>query len=129
MQGIVTRADLEDKCVKAFRCCYDACQFEDAAHGMFGSDDKWVGTTAAALLLYFEMKATNILPSEVEAAYRSRVDKSWRWLLANTQRDNFPADGYIQVNGTTTKKPLENPIWMMCWTVLARLEDSKSFEV
>jgi len=127
VQDAQTRADLEDKCVKAFRWCYDACQFEDGAHGMFGRDDKWVGMTAAALLLYLELKAANVLPAEVEAAYRSRVEKSWRWLVENTQRDTFPADGYIRVNGTTTKKPLENLFWLMCWTVLALLEGSKAF--
>ena len=128
VQDTQTRADLEDKCVKAFRWCYDACQFEDGAHGMFGRDDKWMGMTAAALLLYLELKATNVLPAEVEAAYRSRVEKSWRWLLENTQQDTFPADGYIRVNGTTTKKPLENLFWAMCWTVLALLGGDEFFK-
>jgi hypothetical protein len=128
VQDAQTRADLEDKCVKAFRWCYDTCQFEDGAQGMFGRDDKWVGMTAAALLLYLELKEANVIPADVEAAYRSRVVKSWRWLLENTQRDTFPADGYIRVNGTTAKKPLENLFWMMCWTVLALLRGSKAFK-
>ncbi len=49
---------------------------------MFGRDDKWVGTTAAALQLYLELKVADVLPAEVEAAYRSRVesrgDGCWR---------------------------------------------------
>jgi hypothetical protein len=122
-----TRADLEDKCVKAFRWCYDACQFEDGAHGMFGRDDKWVGMTAAAILTYLEVTAANIVPTSVEAAYRPRVEKSWRWLLENTKRDTFPADGYIRVDGTTTKKPRENLFWLMSWTVSALLAGGKAF--
>jgi hypothetical protein len=121
------RADLEDKCVKAFRWCYDACQFEDGAHGMFGRDDKWVGMTAAAILTYLELKAANIIPDSVEAAYRPRVEKSWRWLLEHTKRGTFPPDGYIRVSGTTSKRPAWNLFWGMCWTVLALLDGDKVF--
>jgi hypothetical protein len=128
VQDAQIRTDLDDKCVKAFRWCYDACQFEDGAHGMFGRDDKWVGMTAAAILTYLELKAAHIIPDSVEAVYRPRVERSWRWLLEHTQRDTFPPDGYIRVNGTTTKLPLENLFWGMCWTVLALLEGDRVFK-
>ena len=122
-----TRSSIEDKCVKSFRWCFDACQFEDGGHGMFGRDDKWVGMAAAAIMLYSELRQAKAMPADIEAAYRPRVDKTWRWLLENTSPENYPLDGYIRVNGSTTKKPLENLFWLMCFTVDALLEGRKIF--
>jgi hypothetical protein len=121
------RALIDDHCLRALRWCFDVCQFDDGAHGMFGRDDKWVGMGAAALLLYLELKARDLVPADTEAVYRPRVEKSWRWLVDNTRRETFPADGYIRVTGTTSKKPLENLAWLMAWTTEALLEGSKVF--
>ncbi|MBV9265657.1 MAG: hypothetical protein JO061_05760, partial [Acidobacteriaceae bacterium] len=110
------RADIDAKCVSAMRWCFDACQFEDGAHGMFGRDDKWVGQGAAAILLYLQLKGQNAIPPDVEQRYRPKIEKSWRWLLANTARDTYPTDGYIRITGKTSKKPPENLLWMMAWT-------------
>jgi hypothetical protein len=126
-QDSALRAGIEDKCLKAFRWCFDKCQFEDGAHGMFGRDDKWVGQGAAAILLYLSLKRQNLVPPDVELEYRPKVDKSWRWMLENTGRDSYPADGYIRVTGRTSKKPPENLMWMMAWTMEALLEGGKVF--
>lgn len=122
------RAAIADKCVSAFRWCMDNCQFEDGAHGMFGRDDKWVGQTAMAVLLYTRLRADSLIPPEVEKVYHPKVNKSWRWLVDHTRPDNFPSDGYIRVSGATTKKPLENLVWHMAWTVEALIEGEKVFE-
>ena len=121
-------SDIVNKCISAFRWCMDACQFEDGAHGMFGRDDKWVGQTAMAILLYAGLRADGLIPPEIETDYRPKVEKSWHWLLGHTGPTTFPPDGYIRVNGTTTKKPLENLVWHMAWTVEALIEGEKIFE-
>jgi hypothetical protein len=121
------KVQIDDKCVKALRWCVDACQFDDGAHGMFGRDDKWVGQNAAAILLYLELKRRNAIPVSVDGEYRPRIEKAWKWLLAHTAPDTYPADGYIRVTGRTSRKPPENLLWMMAWTVEALLEAPKQF--
>lgn len=34
------RRGIEEKCVRAMQWCFDRCQYEDGAHGMFERDDK-----------------------------------------------------------------------------------------
>jgi hypothetical protein len=63
----------------------------------------------------------------VDRQYQPKVEKTWQWLVDNTTPDRFPADGYIRVKGTTTKRPLENLAWAMAWTVDALLEGSALF--
>jgi hypothetical protein len=126
-QDAALQARMADKCVKAFEWCIDACQFEDGAHGMFGRDDKWVGQGAAAILLYAGLKEQNLVPPDLDKIYRPRIEKSWQWMLNHTHRDTFPADGYIKVSGTTTKKPLENLVWRMAWTTEALIVGERVF--
>jgi len=121
------KEQIDDKCVRAFQWCIDECQFEDGAHGMFGRDDKWVGQTAGAILLYLKLLELDIIPPEIEQEYRPRIEKSWNWLLEHTGRDTYPEAGYIRVEGSTTTKPLENLMWMMAWTVEALLAGGKVF--
>jgi hypothetical protein len=112
---------IDDCCIRAFRWCIDNCQFDDGAHGMFGRDDKWVGQTAAAILLYGKLVEVNVLPADVTREYGPKIVKAWRWMLAHTNPDTYPDDGYIKVSGQTTTKPPENLMWMMAWTVEALL--------
>ena len=116
------KSSIEEKTVRAFQWCYDACQFDDGAVGMFGRDDKWVGMAAASLLLYSSLKKAAFLPENIERQYRPKVEKTWRWLVENTRPEVFPKDGYVRVSGTTTTKPLENIVWALAWTVEALLE-------
>ena len=67
------------------------------------------------------------LAPEIERDYRPKVEKSWQYLLAHTGRDTYPPDGYIQVSGRTSKRPPENLVWLMAWTVDALLEGGKLF--
>ena len=122
------RARMTEKCLRAWQWCHDACQFEDGAHGMFGRDDKWVGMTAVPVLLYAGLRAENCIPEDIERAYRPKVERSWRWLLAHTTPESFPPDGYIRGDGSTSKEPLENLVWMMAWALEALIEGSKIFE-
>jgi hypothetical protein len=115
------RAAIAEKCLRSLRWCFDACQFDDGAHGMFGRDDKWVGMAAGAILLYAEARKSGILSKDFEKLYAPRLEKSWGWLLANTGRDTYPPDGYIRGNGATSKKPPENIVWLMAWTIEALL--------
>ena len=109
------------KCTQALRWSLDVCQFEDGAHGMFGRDDKWVGMTAAAVLLYESLVRHGALSDADNAELQPRIENSWRWLLAHTSPDTFPEAGYIKETGKTTKSPLENITWMMAWTCEALL--------
>ena len=118
---------IDNCCVRAFQWCIDHCQFDDGAHGMFGRDDKWVGQTAAAILLYTKLVEQDLVPPEVNRKYRPRIEKSWRWMLGNTGPTTFPPDGYIRVSGSTTTKPSENLMWMMAWTVEALLAGGEEF--
>ncbi len=95
---------------------------------MFGRDDKWVGQTAAAILLYCKLREQDLVPREIDKEYRPRIEKSWLWLLSHTDPETFPEGGYIRVTGSTTTKPPENLMWMMSWTVEALLAGEKEFE-
>jgi hypothetical protein len=131
LRGFVTdaalRVAIDDRAAQALRWCMDACQFEDGALGMFGRDDKWAGMAAASLLLYIALKRAGSLPEQVDRVYRPRVEKTWRWLVDNTHPGAYPNDGYIRVKGTTTKKPPENIVWAMAWTVEALVEGEAMF--
>jgi hypothetical protein len=113
--------EIAGKCTQALRWSLDVCQFEDGAHGMFGRDDKWVGMTAAAVLLYESLVRHGALSDADNAELQPRIENSWRWLLAHTSPDTFPEAGYIKETGKTTKSPLENITWMMAWTCEALL--------
>lgn len=121
------KAKIDDKCVKALRWCIDSCQFDDGAIGMFERDDKWVGLNAAVILLYLRLTEAGALPADVDARYRPAVEKAWKWMLAHTSRETYPADGYIRVTGKTSTKPPENLTWLMAWTIEALLEAPKTF--
>jgi len=121
------RRGIEEKCVRAMQWCFDTCQYEDGAHGMFERDDKWVGMGAAAILLFAEIHQARLMPPEIERAYRPKAEKSWQHLLTHTGRDTYPADGYIRVTGRTSKRPPQNLVWLMAWTVDALLEGGKLF--
>lgn len=121
------RGRIADKCVRAMQWCYDICQFEDGPLGLFGRDDKWLGMTATAILLYIELLRAGLLPAAVDARYRPKVDLAWKWLMANTASETLPADGYIRVRGTTTRRPLENLFWKLCWTAETLVEAGEYF--
>lgn len=67
------------------------------------------------------------MPPEIERAYWPKAEKSWQYLLTHTGRDTYPADGCIRVTGRTSKRPPENLIRLMAWTVDALLEGGKLF--
>ena len=114
-------AKIDDHCLRALQWCLDHCQFDDGAHGMFGRDDKWVGQTAAAILLHSLLRERGLITAEFQRDYGPKIEKSWDWLLEHTSPETFPDKGYIRVTGATTTKPPENLMWMMAWTVEALL--------
>ena len=58
------RAAIRERCAASLRWTYDACQWEDGALGMAGRDDKWLGQTALAVLLYLELARRQLLDGE-----------------------------------------------------------------
>ena len=121
------KQQIADKCVKAMQWCLDYCQFENGAVGMFSRDDEWVGMAAVPILMYARLKAAKLIPADVETRYRPKLDKTWNWFLANTSPEGYPTDGFRKVRGSTSKKPLENLVWLMAWTVEALLEGPQAF--
>jgi hypothetical protein len=122
------RATIEERCRRACEWTFKNCQFDDGAVGLFGRDDKWLGMTASGILQYLALERVKAVPDDFQSAYRPRVEKSWKWLVANTKRDSFPNDGYIRVSGTTTKKPLENLMWYISYGIEGLVEGSRYFE-
>jgi hypothetical protein len=76
--------------------------------------------------LYALLREQNLIPPAIGPAYRAKIDKAWQWLLAHTSPETFPEDGYEKVTGRTTKKPLENLVWLMAWTIEALLDGARS---
>ncbi|MBV9083733.1 MAG: hypothetical protein JOZ62_13725, partial [Acidobacteriaceae bacterium] len=79
-------------------------------------------------LLYLDLRSAQVVPADVDAKYKTKVNSAWQWLIENTARDRLPPDGYIRVHGTTSKKPLENMFWMLAWTAEALIQGGTTFE-
>jgi hypothetical protein len=95
---------------------------------MFGRDDKWVGQTAAAILLYGKLIDSEVIQQDFDPDYAAKIALSWQWLKEHTTPDAYPPGGYLRVNGTTTTKPPENLLWMTSWTIEALLAGERLFQ-
>ncbi len=115
------RENIDAKCLSSLKWCFDNCQFEDGAHGMFGRDDKWVGQGAAAILLYAKLQEQGLIPDTFKKQYRPKLQLAWEYLVEHTSDATYPDHGYTRVTGKTTTNPPENLLWMMSWTIEALL--------
>lgn len=130
LYGFVTddalKKDIADKVGLALQWCLDTCQFDDGALGMFGRDDKWVGMTAVPIRLVSLLKAADQFNDRDSKKLQEQVNRAWKWLVDHSSPTTFPEDGQLKVNGTTSKKPLENLVWLMAWTIEALLDGEQT---
>lgn len=88
---------------------------------MSGRDDKWLGMTGLAILLYHELEAKGWLAGGVARDYGPKVSRAFEWLLARSGPETFPADGYVAVTGATRPEPAWNTSWMIAIVLEALL--------
>jgi hypothetical protein len=104
---------------------FDDCQWEDGACGMMGRDDKWLGTTAGAVLSFLRVREAGFLGEAEQETYRQRAIQARDWMLAHLTPESADQGGYWEVRGTSRPKPRENCAWLLSWVLeaLARLEE------
>jgi hypothetical protein len=116
-----TRRTIRDRCVRSLRWTFDACQWDDGAVGMGGRDDKWLGQTALAALLYLELAGRRLLDDETRRVYYPRAVGALDWLREMSAPGRFPPDGYVPVTGQSRPLPGWNTTWQMAHVVEALL--------
>ena len=107
------KGKIRHQCVSSLKWMFDACQFEDGAIGMHARDDKWLGTTAMAIMQYLEVYRRFMLDKVTHQAYYPRALKALEWLKTMSSPQRFPPDGYIPVTGISNPWPGWNTPWMM----------------
>ncbi len=113
------KAQVAAKCAASMRWQFDACQFEDGAFGMRTRDDKYLGTTAGAILSFLRVRDAGYLSAEDETLYRPRALAARDWLLAHITPESVDSGGYFPVTGEAEPRPPENLAWLLGWTLLA----------
>jgi hypothetical protein len=115
------REAIRERCATSLRWTFDACQWEDGAVGMAGRDDKWLGQTALAVLLYLELTSRRLLDGGTGRTYLPRALKALGWLRELSAPHRFPPDGYVPVTGRSRPLPGWNTTWQMAHVVEALL--------
>jgi hypothetical protein len=115
------RAELmRDRCTRSVRWQL-GCQFDDGAIGMHARDDKWLGTTAAALLAYGDVRRAGWLDDSLAAEFEPPARRAQAWLLENLTDEFIDQGGYRRVTGSSRPWPSDNSLWQLAWTVEALL--------
>ena len=107
------RARIGERCAATLRWTYEACQWADGALGMAGRDDKWLGQTALAVLLYLELARRRLLDGATRREVYPRALRALDWLRRMSAPQRFPPDGYIPVTGRSRPLPGWNTTWQM----------------
>jgi hypothetical protein len=119
------RSRIAEKCAASMKWQFDACQFDDGAVGMHGRDDRWLGTTAGAILSFLRVRDAGFLSEADLAAYRLQALAARTWLLAHLTPEAVESGGYFRVTGQSEPRPPENLAWLLGWTLeaLTRMEE------
>jgi hypothetical protein len=115
------REAIRERCAASLRWTYDACQWDDGAVGMAGRDDKWLGQTALAVLLYLELARRQLLDGETRRAVYPKALQALSWLREMSAPERFPPDGYVPVTGRSRPLPGWNTTWQMAHVAEALL--------
>ena len=110
------RGLIPERCVTSLRWTFDNCQFDDGAIGMSGRDDKWLGTTAMAVMQYVELHRRVLIDPETHRTYYPKALRALAWLREMSRPERFPPDGYIPVTGRSKPYPGWNTVWLMAHT-------------
>lgn len=115
------KAQIAEKCARSMKWQFDTCQFPDGACGMRAQDDKYLGTTAGAILSYLRVRDAGYLTEADIASYRPKALAARDWLLAHVTPENVDSGGYFKVTGEAEPRPPENLAWLLSWTLDALL--------
>ena len=88
---------------------------------MAGRDDKWLGQTALAVLLYLEFARRGLLDGSARREVYPRALRALDWLRRMSDPQRFPPDGYIPVTGRSRPLPGWNTTWQMAHVAEALL--------
>lgn len=119
---------VRDRVMASNRWIFRECQFEDGAIGMTGRDDRWVGLTAAAILVVLGTEKAGLMTEQERKEFGPPVRAAWSWLLAHVG-ENLPEAGYLEATGKTFPSPGDNVAWLLSWTCecLLRAQDVQAF--
>jgi hypothetical protein len=117
--NVELKAQIAAKCAASMQWQFDTCQFQDGACGMAGRDDKYLGTTAGAILSFLRTREAGFLSEEETARYRPKALAARDWLLAHITPESVDAGGYFRVTGVAEPRPPENLAWLLGWTLTA----------
>jgi hypothetical protein len=92
---------------------------------MHGRDDRWLGTTAGAILSFLRVRDAGFLSEADLATYRLKALAARNWLLAHLTPEAVESGGYFRVTGQSEPRPPENLAWLLGWTLeaLAQMEE------
>lgn len=113
------KAQIPEKCTTSMKWQFDACQFPDGACGMKGRDDRYLGTTAGAILSFLRVRDAGFLSAEDIAIYRPKALAARDWLLEHVTAENVDSGGYFKGTGEAEPRPPENLAWLLAWTLEA----------
>lgn len=104
-------ARIAERCLRAARWTFEACQFDDGGIGITGRDDEWLGMTGAALHQTAQvLEAFDLCGRAPETAcwLRERAGRSFDYLRSSLATCRLEDHGVRWVNRTTTTDPLVN---------------------
>ena len=119
------RSRIAEKCTASMKWQFEGCQFGDGAVGMRARDDKWLGTTAGAILSFLRVRNAGFLSETDVSLYRAKAGAARDWLLAHLTPEALETGGYFRVTGQSEPRPPENLVWLLGWTLeaLTQLEE------
>jgi hypothetical protein len=121
-QNSELKAEIAPRCVRSMQWQFDACQFEDGACGMRARDDKYLGTTAGAILSYLRTREAGYLSATDAARYGPKARAARDWLRTYITPESVDTGGYFPVTGEAEPRPPENLAWLLAWTLEALLQ-------
>jgi hypothetical protein len=105
-----------DRCFRGSAWTFHQCQFEDGAVGMCTKDDKWLGTTGAAITQAAKTAATLRQSDDARLQeLRAGADRAKRYLESQMKTAKIEGHGVQWVTRKTSTDPLVNVA--MLWTM------------
>ena len=102
---------IAERCIRAARWTFEACQFDDGGIGITGRDDEWLGTTGNAVhqtALVLTGFGTDGPDAATAHWLRERAARAFDYLTSSLETCRLEDHGVRWVNRTTTTDPLVN---------------------
>jgi hypothetical protein len=97
-----------NRCTKAAEWTFRECQFDDGAVGMCARDDKWLGTTGAAITQVANVAKMLKTTDERLADLRNHAESAIRYITARAAAAKIEDHGVEWVKRTTSTDPFVN---------------------